>query len=111
MQRRAAVYLWDAERAAALALEFVEDRSGGDPSTDSLLRAGAEREIQIIGEALNQLSRLNPAYASRMPNLPRIVGLRNILVHGYHMVVARLWRVVHEDVTTYGPSCKNCCAR
>lgn len=99
MPRDAAGFLWDAERAAALALEFVEGRSAEDLDTDGLLRAGVERAVQIVGEALNQLTRLHPSYASRIPDLSGIIGLRNILVHGYAMVdLNRLWRVVQEDV-------------
>ncbi len=99
MQREPAVYLWDAERAAGLAIQFVEGRIAEDLSTDLLLRAAVERQVQVVGEALNQLTRLDPTYVTRIPDLPRIIGLRNILVHGYAMVdLDRLWRVVQEDV-------------
>ena len=32
---------------------------------------------------MNQLSRLDPNMAEKIPDLPRIVAFRNILIHGY----------------------------
>jgi len=35
---------------------------------------------------LNQLSRVDPVLASQIPDLPRLVAFRNILIHGYAIV-------------------------
>jgi uncharacterized protein with HEPN domain len=40
----------------------------------------------MIGEALNQLSKLNAEMALRLPDLPQIVAFRNQLIHGYATV-------------------------
>ncbi len=101
MRHAAAAYLRDADQAAGLAQEFVQGRAREDMATDALLRSGVERQLQIVGEALSQLARLDGDLASRIPDLSDIVGLRNILVHGYATVnLDRLWRVLHEDVPT-----------
>jgi uncharacterized protein with HEPN domain len=56
-----------------------------------------ERQFEIIGEALNQLSRLDRELAARIPDLPRIVAFRNILIHGYAVVDDELvWQVLVE---------------
>jgi uncharacterized protein with HEPN domain len=45
------------------------------------------------------LRRLDPALAADIPELPRIVAFRNILVHGYATVDNRLvWGVVERDL-------------
>lgn len=99
MQREAASFVEDADHAAGLAQRFADARTRQDLDTDPLLRAGLERELQIVGEALSQLARLDNDLASRIPELSDIIGLRNILVHGYAKVnLDRLWRVVHEDL-------------
>jgi len=41
-----------------------------------------------IGEALNQLVKLNAALAGRISDLPKIVAFRNQLIHGYASVNA-----------------------
>lgn len=86
---------WDGLRAIALVREFTAGRSFEDYCTDVLLRSAVERQLEILGEALNRLSRLDPESASRIPDLRRIVAVRNILVHGYATVDdALVWSVV-----------------
>lgn len=54
-----------------------------------------ERQFEIVGEPLNQLSRIDPEFAARIPDLPRIVAFRNILIHGYAVVDDELvWQVL-----------------
>ena len=56
-----------------------------------------ERQFEIIGEALNQLSKVSPELAEQVPELPRIVAFRNILIHGYAMVDdALVWQVLTD---------------
>jgi uncharacterized protein with HEPN domain len=62
-----------------------------------MLRAAVERQFEIIGEALNQLSKVDPDLASAIPDLARIVAFRNILIHGYATVDdALVWQVLKE---------------
>jgi uncharacterized protein with HEPN domain len=75
-------YLWDAVRAAELVGEFADGRSFADYQANTMLRSAVERQLEIVGEALNQLSEADPEIASRVPDLPRIVAFRNILIHG-----------------------------
>jgi uncharacterized protein with HEPN domain len=54
-----------------------------------------ERQFEIVGEALNQLSKVDPDAAARVPDLARIVAFRNILIHGYAVVDNELvWQVL-----------------
>jgi uncharacterized protein with HEPN domain len=99
MQRDPASFLWDARQAADAVIAFTRGRTGEDLQKDLLLRSAVERQMEIIGEALSQLSRLNPALARQVPDLSRIIGLRNILVHGYAQVdPARVWRIIQENL-------------
>ena len=92
-------YLWDALTAADLLFQFSAGKTFADYTADALLRSGVERQFEIVGEALNHLSRLDPAFAARIPDLPRIVAFRNILIHGYAVVDDELvWQVLAEKL-------------
>ncbi|HMJ91546.1 MAG TPA: DUF86 domain-containing protein [Candidatus Acidoferrum sp.] len=51
-----------------------------------LLRRAVEREFEIIGEALNRLSKADPVVAEQIVELRRVVDFRNRIVHGYGTV-------------------------
>lgn len=92
-------YLWDAANGAELARSFAHGQTFGDYQTNAMLRAAVEREFEIIGEALNQLSKVAPDLAAMIPELPRIVAFRNILIHGYATVDdALVWQVLQEKL-------------
>ncbi|MGH3435429.1 MAG: HepT-like ribonuclease domain-containing protein [Sciscionella sp.] len=62
-----------------------------------MMRSAVERQFEIIGESLNQLSKTTPALASTIPDLARIVAFRNILIHGYAAVDdALVWQVLTD---------------
>lgn len=90
-------YLWDALAAADLLSRFREGRSFEDYRADALLRSAVERQFEVIGEALNQLSKLDPDLAAAIPDLRRIVAFRNVLIHGYATVDDTLvWQALTE---------------
>ncbi|MGB5649309.1 MAG: DUF86 domain-containing protein, partial [Sedimenticolaceae bacterium] len=93
----AAKLIWDAQQALQRIQRFVARKDFAAYQTDELLRSAVERQFEILGEALNQLSRLDPNMAEKIPDLPRIVAFRNILIHGYASVDDRLvWGVVES---------------
>ena len=97
MHADAAKLIWDAHQALQRISRFVTGKDFAAYQGDELLRSAVERQFEILGEALNQLSRLDPAMAERIPELSRIVAFRNILIHGYASVDDRLvWGVVES---------------
>jgi uncharacterized protein with HEPN domain len=99
MPRDPRAYLWDARHAADLIRVFVEGRSWEDYVTAAILSSAVERQLEIIGEALNQLSRDDPETAAQIPELARIVAFRNLLIHGYATVDdALVWSLATEKL-------------
>jgi len=97
MHGDAAKLIWDAQQALQRIKRFVACKDFAAYQSDELLRSAVERQFEILGEALNQLSRLDPNTAKKIPELPRIVAFRNILTHGYASVDDRLvWGVIES---------------
>lgn len=69
MRRDPRTYLWDAAQAADHVAEFVRGKTFADHSDDLLLRSGVERQLEMVGEALNQLSRVDSILSTRIPEL------------------------------------------
>jgi len=99
MQPDAPALLWQAHRAARVTLDFVSGRTFEDYEHDLMLKSAVERQFQILGEALNRLSRVDSETAEKVPDLPRIVAFRNVLVHGYATIDdALVWEVARTRV-------------
>jgi uncharacterized protein with HEPN domain len=72
--------------ACSFVLSVTEGKSLEDYTGERLLRQAVERNLQIIGEAVGRLRRDDPETAARLSEYERIVGFRNVLVHGYDLV-------------------------
>jgi uncharacterized protein with HEPN domain len=95
----AAKLLWDAREAAERIVRFTAGRSFDDYLADDMLRAAVERQFEIIGEAFAGLRRVAPALAAGIPDLPRIIAFRNVLIHGYATVDPTLvWGVIENHL-------------
>jgi uncharacterized protein with HEPN domain len=95
MRPEARKYLWDALEAARRIVRFTGGKSLNAYEADEFLRSAVERQFEIVGEALNRFRAIDPASAANIPELPRIVAFRNILVHGYASVDDKLvWGIV-----------------
>lgn len=68
-------------------------------AANPLVQAAVERKFEIIGEALNQLSRLDGALAGAIPEMPQIVAFRNQLIHGYALIDHRtVWNIIQTSL-------------
>ena len=89
--------LYDITRAANLALEFAQERTFSDCTSNAMLRSAVERQLAILGEALTQLAKIDSQTASRISEYQRIIAFRNILIHGYAEIDDRIvWSVLQQ---------------
>lgn len=92
-------YLFDILSAAELLIEFTAGKDFSDYERDAMLRAAVERKFEIIGEALNQLAKIDEPTAGRISEYKRIIGFRNALIHGYANVINSLvWGTLETDL-------------
>jgi len=92
MKREAKKYLFDIKTSIESIFEFLgEKRNFFEYQNNKLLRRGIEREIEIIGEAMNRIMKIAPDI--KIENARQIVDTRNWVIHGYDKV---------DDVVIWG---------
>ncbi len=92
MKREIKKYLFDIKTSIDSINEFLgERRDFYEYQKNKLLRRGVERELEIIGEAVNRILNLDPNI--QIENARQIVDTRNWVIHGYDKV---------DDVVIWG---------
>ena len=99
MDRKLKKYLEDIR----LAIEDIESFLAQRPRMysvfleDSMFRRAIEREIGIIGEAMNQILKLDPNIS--ITDARKIVGTRNYVIHAYDTLRPdMIWDIVINDI-------------
>ena len=99
MRLEAQKYLSDIQAAAERVARFTHAKRFEDYLADEILKSAVERQFSIIGESLSRLLKDSPDVAAQIPDHAKIIGFRNILVHGYASVDDRLvWGVVENHL-------------
>jgi uncharacterized protein with HEPN domain len=95
MDRKLCKYLEDV-RSSILEIEmFMADRPKEYATfcNDTLFRRGVERNIEIMGEAMNQILKLNPDVPITAAR--KVVDTRNFVIHAYGSLKPDiLWGIV-----------------
>ena len=65
--------------------------------SDFIIIRAAERDIEIIGEAVNKLYQIEPNI--NISGIAKIVGLRNLIIHAYDSVDTEIiWGIIQKDI-------------
>ena len=98
MQRKIQKYLLDIKESIDSIYDYLGDkRNFNEYKSNKLLRRGIERELEIIGEATNQILKINDKV--EISDSRRIVDLRNWVIHGYDRVDdIIIWGIISKDI-------------
>ena len=83
MNKRPDVYLELALKALERVPRFLAGRSLQAYLADDLCQSAVERQLEVAGDALGQVRKLDPDLFARVPEGALIVAFRNVLAHGY----------------------------
>jgi uncharacterized protein with HEPN domain len=83
MAKRPDIFLDLALLALRRVPKFLDARSLQQYLDDELCQAAIERQLEIAGDAIGQLRKLDPALFARIPEGELIIAFRNVLAHGY----------------------------
>lgn len=91
--------IYDLDQAAELIITFTHGKKLSDYQTDPMLRSAVERQFESIGEALNRLKKADPDMVTRISDHRRIIGFRNVLIHGYDVISNEIvWDIVQNKL-------------
>lgn len=98
MTEKSSKYLSDILMAIALIEDFTKEISDFDVyDNDRKTQSAVERQLAIIGEALNQFRKLEPAI--EIQNDKQIVAFRNRLVHAYDSIDNSIvWAIMRKHL-------------
>ena len=77
-------YLFDILESAESIEKYIENIDFFQYQKNKLIRRAVERELEIIGEAINALLKNNRNI--EITSAERIIGMRNRVIHGYDKI-------------------------
>lgn len=95
MNEKVLKYLYDIKIAIEEIDSFfeIESRNYDNYRQNSLLKRAIERNLEIIGEAMNRILKEDTTF--NIDNSKRIIGLRNQIIHGYDSVSDEsIWGII-----------------
>jgi uncharacterized protein with HEPN domain len=99
MSERVLKCLYDIQLAIAEIDSFMEmlPNDFEEYTHNLIIKRAVERNLEIIGEALNRILREDPNFPIEKAN--RIVGLRNQIIHGYDTVSDdNIWAILKNHL-------------
>ena len=91
--------LIDILHAAEEIQKFIHGMDFNTYQDTPVTKRAVERDFEIIGEALNRIKNTNYEILARISEHHRIIGFRNILIHGYDIVdEAIVWQAVTKHL-------------
>lgn len=98
MQHSVEMYLHDISNSIDSIYEYLgEQRNFKLYESNKLLRRAVERELEIIGEAVNRILKVDAEID--ISNSRRIVNLRNWVIHAYDNVDnVIIWGIIDKDL-------------
>ena len=84
-----------------LAIEEIESYFEGKEKNffeyqdNLMLKRAVERDLEIIGEAINRIIKRDPEFAYKIQDSKAIVGLRNQVIHAYDNISdENIWSIL-----------------
>lgn len=60
-----------------------------------MLKRAVERDLEIIGEAINRIVKKDPTFENKITDAKSIIGLRNQVIHAYDNISdENIWSIL-----------------
>jgi uncharacterized protein with HEPN domain len=99
MRPESAKFLRDMLDAARAIHQYTAIQTVDEYLTNRAIRDAANWNFTVIGEALNQLKKIDEPTAERITDHWKIIGLRNQLIHRYGVIDHRItWDIIQNKL-------------
>lgn len=102
MDERIEKYLYDIKIAIDETESFIQQLSSltfNDYKKNLLLKRAIERELEIIGEAMNRIIKRDAEFLIQIPEAKSIISLRNYIIHAYDSVSdENIWAIINNHL-------------
>lgn len=99
MDERILKWLYDIKEAITEIDSYFVDipKDFNHYKTNTLLKRAVERDLEIIGEAINRILKKDSNFPIK--NAKRIVGLRNQIIHAYDNISdENIWAIISKHI-------------
>ena len=103
-QQRLTDYLGHILQAIERIDQYTNDMSEVEFLDHPMVQDAVIRNIEIIGEACNNIEKRFPAFVTNNPDLPLAAAyqMRNAVAHGYFKVDMEIvWKTIHTDLLDF----------
>ena len=99
MRLESAKFLQDILDAANRIAEYARGKTREDYLAQGEFRDAVQWNFTVIGEALAQLNKADPATAEQITEWRRIIAFRNQLIHGYGVIKNEItWDILENKL-------------
>ncbi len=100
MDEKILKYSYDALQAMGKITRFVEGKTFEKYNKDDFLCSAVERQFEILGEALNNIKKMDEEIFNSIEGSRGAISFRNILAHGYDTVDnVSVWAIIEKDLS------------
>lgn len=98
METKVKVWLFDMQQAIDEIFQFLGDeRNFITYQEDLKTKKAIERNLEIIGEAMSRIMKVNPTI--KITNAKNIIGTRNRIIHSYDQISDEvIWTIVCREL-------------
>ena len=97
MKVRSRKFLLDILNSIEAIEEFIGESSFDIYQNNRMLRSAVERELGIIGEAVNRIEKSDPSI--KIDSSRRIIDARNFVIHNYDKVDdVIIWNIIERNL-------------
>ncbi len=97
MDERILKWLYDIDFALIEIESYFDGKEKNffDYKKNTMLKRAVERDLEIIGEAINRILKRDPTFENKIKDAKAIIGLRNQVIHAYDNISdENIWSIL-----------------